>query len=277
MLRKRRPALAIDNALTDQMQRDIKSGKYSLDTGVPLPLSKSDKEKIIYRKYEAESEMITDTRHREWRETLVTHPRVALLGLEDRLLDDDVSGISTDDGIIMTFEGEPLQTVCIDARTMRVLSEEQAELEEEATGIQFDRYTEWGFRLAEAKLTNGPEARMKLSETYERQKNQEQAEMFSSMEQFFGKLMTRLESDGKVTNSPQQLAESGGNILDPNTVMQQLLKSHSPDQIKAMMEMEAAENDPIEPLSKDEIEEGKEESAYLDQMVEDGTLQESKA
>jgi len=218
--------------------------------------------------------MITDTRHKEWRETLVTHSRVALLGLEDRLLDDDVSGISTDDGIIMVFEGEPLQTVCIDARTMRVLSEDQAELEEEATGIQFDRYTEWGFRLAEAKITNGPEARLKLSETYERQKNQEQAEMFSSMEQFFGKLMNRLESDGKVTNTPEQLAQSNGNILDPSTVMEQLLRSHSPEQIKAMIEMDAAEKDEIEPLSKEELEQDK--TNYLDKMVEDGVLEESK-
>jgi len=255
MLRKKTAALSIDNTLTEKLQDEIKSGKYSLDEGVPLPLSKTDKSKIIYRKYEAESDMITDTRHKEWHETLVAHPKVAILGLEDRLLDDDISGISTDDGIIMTFEGEPLQTVCIDARTMRVLTEQQAELEEEATGQQFVRYTEWGFRLADAKLTNGPEARQRLSETYERQKNQEQAEMFSSMESFFTKLMTRLESDGKVINSPENLAKNSDIITDPKIVMQELLQTHSPEQLKAMVELEEAENDIIEPLSKEEMKE----------------------
>lgn len=276
MLRKKTAALSIDNTLTEKLQDEIKSGKYSLDEGVPLPLSKTDKSKIIYRKYEAESDMITDTRHKEWHETLVAHPKVAILGLEDRLLDDDISGISTDDGIIMTFEGEPLQTVCIDARTMRVLTEQQAELEEEATGQQFVRYTEWGFRLADAKLTNGPEARQRLSETYERQKNQEQAEMFSSMESFFTKLMTRLESDGKVINSPENLAKNSNIITDPKIVMQELLQTHSPEQLKAMVELEEAENDIIEPLSKEEIKEAKAEKKALDELVESGEVEELK-
>lgn len=274
MLRNKRPALSIDNTLTDSLQNDIKSGKYSLDIGVPLPLSSTDKSKIIYRKYEAESEMISDTRHREWKETLVAHPKVAILGLEDRLLDDDVSGISTDDGIIMTFEGEPLQTVCIDSKTMRVLTEEQAELEEEATGQQFVRYTEWGFRLAEALLTNGPEARQRLSETYERQKNQEQAEMFSSMEQFFSKLMTRLEVDGKVVNTPEQLAKNTQTIVDPKTLMQELLQTHSPEQLKAMVELEEAENDVVEPLTKEELKEVEDEQKTLNKMIESGEVEE---
>jgi hypothetical protein len=276
MLRKKTAALSIDNTLTDKLQDEIKSGKYTLDEGVPLPLSKTDKSKIIYRKYEAESDMITDTRHKEWHETLVAHPKVAILGLEDRLLDDDISGISTDDGIIMTFEGEPLQTVCIDSRTMRVLTEQQAELEEEATGQQFVRYTEWGFRLADAKLTNGPEARQRLSETYERQKNQEQAEMFSSMESFFTKLMTRLESDGKVVNSPENLAKNSDIITDPKIVMQELLQTHSPEQLKAMVELEEAENDVVEPLSKEEIKEAKAEKKALDKLVESGEVEELK-
>lgn len=276
MLRKKTAALSIDNTLTDKLQDEIKSGKYTLDEGVPLPLSKTDKSKIIYRKYEAESDMITDTRHKEWHETLVAHPKVAILGLEDRLLDDDISGISTDDGIIMTFEGEPLQTVCIDSRTMRVLTEEQAELEEEATGQQFVRYTEWGFRLANAKLTNGPEARQRLSETYERQKNQEQAEMFSSMESFFTKLMTRLESDGKVVNSPETFAKNSDIITDPKIVMQELLQTHSPEQLKAMVELEEAENDVVEPLSKEELKEAKAEKNALDKLVESGEVEELK-
>ena len=276
MLRVKKPILSIDNTLTEQLQQDIKNNVYTLDDGVPLPLSKTDKSKIIYRKYEAESEMISDTRHKEWTETLVTHNKIAILGLEDRLLDDDVSGISTDDGIIMTFEGEPIQTVCIDAKTMRVLTEDQAQLEEEATGQMFVRYTEWGFRLAAAKLTNGPESRQRLSETYEKQKNQEQAEMYSSMESFFSKLMTRLESDGQVVNTPEQLAESKGSIVDPKLLMQEMLQTHTPEQLKAMVEMQDAEKDVVEPLSQEELKEVEAEEKALDRMVESGEVEELK-
>ena len=274
MLRHRKPALSIDNQMTPALAAEVKSGRYSLEMGVPLPLSEFDKSKIIYRKYEAESDNITDTKHKTWNEYLVAHPRVAILGMEDRLLDDDVSGVSTDDGLVMHFVGEPIQTVCIDGRSMRVIPEEQAELEEEAIGIQFDRYTEWGFHLEDVLLTSGPENRQKLSETYERQKNQEQAEMFSSMEGFFTKLMEKLETSGQVVNSPEQLAQANGQILDPNTVLQDMLKSHSSAQIKAMLEMQEADNDVIPETTAEELAEEAAEAEQMAKMVESGELEE---
>jgi hypothetical protein len=252
MNRFRKPVLSIDNQMSSVLTSEVKSGKYSLDNGVPLPLSEIDKSTVIYRKYEAISDLITDTRHREWHQTLIAHPKIALLGMEDRLLDDDIAGISEDDGLILKFEGQPVQVVCIDHRSMRVINEDQAELEEEAMGIEYVRYTEWGFHLVEVLLTNGPESRQRLAETYERQKNMEQAEMFESMEQFFSTMMSRLESMDQVTNTPQQLAESASNVLDPNKVLQQMLNTHSPEQLRAMLDMQSAEDDVVPELSSEE-------------------------
>jgi len=276
MLQKK-AALSIDNNLTPQLEADIKSGKYTLEDGVPLPLSANDKAKIIYRKYEAESDEITDTKHKEWEEIMIAHPKVAILGMEDRLLDDDVSGVSTDDGLIMKFKGEPTQTVCIDARSMRVIPEDQADIEEEATGITFNRYTEWGFHLEEVKLTNGPEARQKLSETYEKQKNQEQAEMFSSMEKFFGKLMNKLGDSGAIVNSPEQLAETTGVIADPTSVLKGLLGNNSPEQLKAMIEMEQAEGDVPEAFTKEELQADKLQEESLNTLADSGGVEEASA
>tara|TARA_R110000744_G_scaffold86986_6_gene170023 strand:+ start:6017 stop:6874 length:858 start_codon:yes stop_codon:yes gene_type:complete len=253
MNRNRKPALSIDNSMSAALTAEVKDGKYNLDDGVPLGLSKGDKSKIIYRKYEAVSDNITDTRHREWHEVLVAHEKISLLGMEDRLLDDDIVGISADDGMILKFEGQPEQVVCIDHRSMRVINEDQAELEEEAMGIEYVRYTEWGFRLVEVLLTNGPEARQRLAETYERQKNMEQAEMFTSMEEFFSSMMGRLEQMGQVTNNPQQLAQSANSVLDPHKVMQEMLKTQSPEQLKAMIEMQGAEEDIVPEASAEEL------------------------
>ena len=225
MNRNRKPALSIDNSMSAALTAEVKDGKYNLDDGVPLGLSKGDKSKIIYRKYEAVSDNITDTRHREWHEVLVAHEKISLLGMEDRLLDDDIVGISADDGMI----------------------------EEEAMGIEYVRYTEWGFRLVEVLLTNGPEARQRLAETYERQKNMEQAEMFTSMEEFFSSMMGRLEQMGQVTNNPQQLAQSANSVLDPHKVMQEMLKTQSPEQLKAMIEMQGAEEDIVPEASAEEL------------------------
>jgi|ETNvirnome_2_300_1030623.scaffolds.fasta_scaffold00723_11 hypothetical protein len=247
----KKPILSIDNTLTDSLQDEVRSGRQSLDNGVLLPLSKTDKSKIIYRKYEAQSPDLSDTAHREWENTLVAHPKIALLGMEDRLLDDDIIGVSEDDGLILHFKGEAEATVAIDMNNGRVLREEEAELLEETMDMSLPRYTEWCFRLDWVKLTNGPESRQKLAETYERQKNMEQAEMFNSMEQFFGKLMHRLEGMDHIDANKVAIEE--GNIVDPQSLFQAMLKDNSPEQLKALIDSQDTDSDLPEPMTQEEI------------------------
>ena len=142
-----KPTVSIDNTLTKELEEEVRAGRASLDDGVPLPLSKSDKAKIVYRKYEAQSPDLSDTAHKEWETTLVAHPKVAILGMEDRLMDDDIVGVSEDDGLIMRFVGTPESTVAIDMNNGRVIKEDEAELLEETMDVQLPRYTEWCFRL----------------------------------------------------------------------------------------------------------------------------------
>ena len=243
-----KPAVSIDNTLTKSLEDDIRAGRASLDDGVLLPLSKTDKSKIIYRKYEAQSPDLSDTAHREWETTLVAHPKVAILGMEDRLMDDDIVGVSEDDGLIMHFVGTAESTVAIDMNNGRVIKEDEAELLEETMDIQLPRYTEWCFRLGTVKLTNGPEARRKLAETYERQKNMEQAEMFNSMEQFFGKLMTRLDVIGEASTDPNKVAVKNGEMVDTHSILQEMLKNNSPEQMKAMIDMNAQEEEVVKEM-----------------------------
>ena len=270
-----KPAVSIDNVLTKTLEEDVRAGRASLDDGVLLPLSKSDKSKIVYRKYEAQSPDLSDTAHREWETTMVAHPKVAILGMEERLLDDDIIGVSEDDGLIMHFVGTAESTVAIDMNNGRVIKEEEAELLEETMDVQLPRYTEWCFRLGTVKLTNGPEARRKLAETYERQKNMEQAEMFNSMEQFFGKLMTRLDGMGEASNDPNKVAIKDGEMVDPQSVMQQMLQKNSPEQIKALLDMETPDDQ--EPLSEQEIAEEQEMLEKEEQAVKELEAETTKA
>ena len=41
-----KPTVSIDNTLTKELEEEVRAGRASLDDGVPLPLSKSDKAKI---------------------------------------------------------------------------------------------------------------------------------------------------------------------------------------------------------------------------------------
>tara|TARA_Y100000593_G_scaffold95114_1_gene199974 strand:+ start:9352 stop:10203 length:852 start_codon:yes stop_codon:yes gene_type:complete len=269
-----KPIVSIDNTLTKKIEEDVRAGRSSLDDGVVLPLSKSDKSKIVYRKYEAQSPDLSDTSHKEWETTVVAHPKVAILGMEERLLDDDVVGVSEDDGLIMHFVGTAESTVAIDMANGRVIKEEEAEMLEETMELQLPRYTEWCFRLGWVKLTNGPEARRKLAETYERQKNMEQAEMFSSMEQFFGKLMNRLDETGVVSNDPSKVAIKNGNMVDAQSVMQEMLKSNTPEQMKAWIDMDAP--DIPEPMTEAELAEEKIMLAQEEKAIKEIESKDSK-
>jgi len=269
-----KPAVSIDNTLTKKLEDDVRAGRASLDDGVLLPLSKIDKSKIVYRKYEAQSPDLSDTAHREWETTLVAHPKISILGMEDRLLDDDIVGVSEDDGLIMHFVGTAESTVAIDMNNGRVIKEDEAELLEETMDIQLPRYTEWCFRLGTVKLTNGPESRRKLAETYERQKNMEQAEMFNSMEQFFGKLMTRLDDMGQGSTDPSKVAVKNGEILDAQSIMQEMLKQNSPEQMKALIDL--GTSDDIEPLTKQELAEEQEMLTQEEETVQELEAEEAK-
>jgi|TARA_R110001583_G_scaffold73284_2_gene204129 hypothetical protein len=260
-----KPILSIDNTLTSTLEEEVRAGRASLDDGVLLPLSKSDKSKIVYRKYEAQSPDLSDTSHKEWETTMVAHPKLAILGMEDRLLDDEIVGVSEDDGLILRFVGTAESTVAIDMNNGRVIKEEEAELLEETMGLQVPRYTEWCFRLGWVKLTNGPESRRKLAETYERQKNMEQAEMFNSMEKFFGKLMGRLDDMGQSSADPNQVAMKDGEIVNTESFLQEMLKKNSPEQMKALIDLEAP--DEIEPLSAEELAEEQEMLAQEEKAI----------
>ena len=91
--------------------------------------------------------------------------------------------------------------------------------------------------------------------------------MFSSMEQFFGKLMTRLDETGVVPNDPSKVAVKNGEVVDAQSVMQEMLKSNSPEQMKAWIDMDAPDNP--EPLTKEELAEEEAMLAQEEKAVEE--------
>ena len=178
----RKPSIVLDANITAAIQDKIEQGEEKLANGVELPLSDADKSVVVYRKFEGTDPSVTDViHHGEWVEETIVSDRVNVYG--DSLNNgNEKRNIQEDDGIILRFQGTPNGEIAIDTKAGRMLTEEQQELEEEAMGIQYPTFRRWEFRLVSAKLTDGPERRMKLHQTYEERKNDEQSSMLSSMD-----------------------------------------------------------------------------------------------
>jgi len=221
-------AIKINPIITEDQQALIDSGDLLMSDGVKIPLSASDKKKVVYSKFESQNPNISDTQHDEfWMEQFTSSTRVLMLGDEDR----EQFGISEDDGIIMTFHGEPASEVCIDLSSNRVIDMMTAALEEEATGNSYPRYVKWDFFLFEAILTNGPEERAELHEVAEKQRAKAEAASSNKMSSVLDKLLTRLEG----------VEDGNTSITDSSDPLAALLATMSPTQIKAEAEMRVAD------------------------------------
>ena len=188
-----------------------------------MPLSKSDRDRIIYTKYESTSNMISDTKHTtEWKNQVTAHPRVSVAG-------GDEGGVNEDDGIILSFEGKYIGVYAQNPDTKLYIAEEEVEDMEESTGRSFGRFARWDFYLASAILTDGPERRERLAKAAEDKARDSETAMMSSMEKFFGKMLDRM----------------GPQLSDPSQVKQifenEKIEALEPEQVQAMKELEEVE------------------------------------
>jgi len=236
--------LVIDSTIPAAMQKRLDDGKENLSTGVELPLSKSDKSKVIFTKMESQNPMVTDTvHHGEWRISTIAHEKVSLLGKSST---DDGVGITEDDGIILDFVGIPGAEVAIDMRSNRILNDLEAEAEEETLGTEYPRFTRWDFRLDKVTITDGPSRRQKLVQTADQQRQEGETTMFQTMEKFFGRMMGMQASIA---------AQQGGKEFDPSAFLSEAVADMAPEQIEAMAQMKEIDEEDAQ-LSKD-IKDGK--------------------
>ena len=264
----RKPSIILDTNLSSAMQDQIKTTDANLADGVDIPLTPADKSVVVYRKFEGVDPSVTDViHHGEWLEETVVHNNVSVFG--NNLNNSTESrGINEDDGVILRFIGTPNGEIAMDTKTGRMLSEEQQELEEEALGIQYPTFKRWEFRLDSAKLTDGPERRMKLHQTYEERKNDEQSSMLSSMDRVFKSMFDRFDGESGKTGERPVLSEDGAIEL--------LMTQYSGDQIKAMVDMKEVDQEHTQQIMESSTApEAVEEDSDMAKLVEDGILEET--
>ena len=240
----RKPSVVLDANLTTVLQEKLDQGEEKLSNGIELPLSDADKNTVVYR---------------------IVSNRVNVYG--DNLNNgSETRNIQEDDGIILRFEGTSNGEVAIDTRSGRMLTEEQQELEEEAMGINYPMFKRWEFRLTSAKLTDGPERRMKLHQTYEERKNDEQSSMLSSMDKVFKTMFDRFDGQAGETGQIPVLSEDGAIEL--------LMSQYSGDQVKAMVDMKELQQEHTEQIMASSSEPEPSEDKEVVKLVEEGILEE---
>jgi len=262
----RKPSVVLDANLTTVLQEKLDQGEEKLSNGLELPLSDADKNTVVYRKFEGTDPSVTDViHHSTWTEETIVSNRVNVYG--DNLNNgSETRNIQEDDGIILRFEGTPNGEVAIDTRSGRMLTEEQQELEEEAMGINYPMFKRWEFRLTSAKLTDGPERRMKLHQTYEERKNDEQSSMLSSMDKVFKTMFDRFDGQAGETGQIPVLSEDGAIEL--------LMSQYSGDQVKAMVDMKELQQEHTEQIMASSSEPEPSEDKEVVKLVEEGILEE---
>jgi len=263
----RKPSVVLDTNLTAALQEKLEHGEEKLANGIELPLSDADKNTVVYRKFEGTDPSVTDViHHSTWTEETIVSNRVNVYG--DNLNNaSENRNIQEDDGIILRFEGTPNGEVAIDTRSGRMLTEEQQELEEEAMGASYPMFKRWEFRLASAKLTDGPERRMKLHQTYEERKNDEQSSMLSSMDKVFKTMFERFDGQAGETGQIPVLSEDGAIEL--------LMSQYSGDQVKAMVDMKELQQEHTEQIMASSSEPEPSEDKEVVKLVEEGILEEA--
>lgn len=59
----RKPSIVLDTNLTSALQETLKTTDANLANGIELPLSKTDKDTVVYRKFEGTDPSVTDVIH----------------------------------------------------------------------------------------------------------------------------------------------------------------------------------------------------------------------
>ena len=266
----RKPSIILDTNLSSAMEEKLKTTDSNLADGIDIPLTPADKSVVVYRKFEGVDPSVTDViHHGEWLEETVVHNNISVFG-NNLNNSTETRGINEDDGVILRFIGKPNGEIAMDTKTGRMLTEEQQELEEEALGIQYPTFKRWEFRLDSAKLTDGPERRMKLHQTYEERKNDEQSSMLSNMDRVFKTMFDRFDGESVKTGERPVLSEDGAIEL--------LMTQYSGDQIKAMVDMKEVDQEHTEQIMESSaMPEAVEEDSDMAKLVADGILEETKS
>lgn len=196
-----------------------------------LPLTKAQKETVIYHKLEAASDKRSDTQHdprHPWHECFTALPPRVSAAMQRN---PDFPGtvhvgdelLSEDHGIICHWHGTPIKAFKGEAtpggyvfveRNGNIMTPTEANVQAESGGRMPAKCRMWAFRLDRAIWTDGPARNARLQETAEQQRAHAEENMATSMSRAFEAFAQKMMLPG--ARQPETVAEV--DMADPKVL-----------------------------------------------------------
>lgn len=219
----------------------VQDSRRKLDRYAYMELTPEQKGMVVYSKLESQGDL-ADLRHtNSWVEQY-TAIGEGQLGYRNIFVQHDdgeqpEGGAGDHEGLIFTFHGAPAGTVALDPNTKQILTQAQAEIQEETFNQRLPRYTQWDFKLHEVIVTDGPARRARLMESNEEQRARSeekylssQAEMLRMQMEIFRELHQQIVANGgRGVVTTDSLKEIATEKVDGNL---------QPEQVAALEELQ---------------------------------------
>jgi hypothetical protein len=167
-------------------EKEVEIEEKDYEKGVPLQLTVEQKSEVVMTKYISTNNLVADFQPEgEWvrqvtadigggnrRERLLANANGEPRGLQ---IDDGiyVTLVGTMDGLVGILPGRPpMSDVEVDAYT-------------DQTGESVPLYQQWNFRVRDAFITNGPEARANLARSEDQKRASSQADMYDAFKDMY--------------------------------------------------------------------------------------------
>tara|TARA_R110002096_G_C14377926_1_gene705441 strand:- start:167 stop:823 length:657 start_codon:yes stop_codon:yes gene_type:complete len=185
-----------------------------LEKGIPLHLTQAQKSEIVMTKYISTNNLMADFQpDGEWIRQVTAD--VGGGNRKERLIvntESDPRGLQIDDGIYVTLVGTMDDMVGI-IPGRPPMSDLEVESYADQTGDNVPMYQCWNFRVREACITNGPEARANLARSEDQKRASNQADMYEAFKdmyqagseqqaELFGQMMNFLKKDNPGDDTP---------------------------------------------------------------------------
>jgi hypothetical protein len=165
-----------------------------------IALTKKERERVCFTKYESHNAMISDTVHHGTWDIVVTSDK----------RHGDKLGLSEDDGVIINFQGTPRGEVAITSEGS-ILTDEEADLREEATGQNMPRYMAFDFRIKKLTKTDGPQQREMLMKSLDQRRQDSESTLIETLTAAFQSAAKGLSDNGNMAPSKDELLKAVAN------------------------------------------------------------------
>ena len=162
-----------------------------------VPLTKKERERICFTKYESHNPMLSDTvHHGPWDIQVTSDKRHG-----------DKLGLSEDDGVIIDFQGTPRGEVAITGEGS-ILTDEEAENRETTTGQNMPRFMAFDFRIRKLTKTDGPQQREMLMKSIDQRRQDSESTLIETLTSAFQSAAKGLSDSGNMAPSKDELLKA---------------------------------------------------------------------